>query len=131
VVLMTPVGNLHAEPFGDITVVTRHYRAGMASTDYKQSIAELKKARDAELITYDLRAKSPLIGYIRKVNRPNVHVLDLEKRLEEMRFGFGNEDFVDYFHFNDRSHRLLADVIYDFLKKNGLLGRTRALQNTR
>lgn len=120
VVLITPVGNLRAEPHGDLST-TALYRKGMAATDYRESIEHLKMARDAELFTYDLRAKSALVRYIRELRHPNVHVLDLEKKLEEMRFGFGGEDFVDYFHFNDRTHRLIADVIYDFLKEKKLL----------
>ena len=121
VVLITPVGNLHAEPYGDIRTTTAYYRKGMGSADYAESLSYLKQARDAEITTYDLRAKSPLIDYLRTVRRPNVYVLDLEKRLEEMRFGFGSEDFVDYFHFNDRSHRLIAGIIYDFLKEKRLV----------
>ena len=115
VVLITPIGNLHAEPYGDIRETTADFRKGMATTDYRQSLALLKSARDTELFTYDLRAKSPLIDYLRSVSRRQVYVLDLEKSLEARHFGFGYGDFLDYVHFSDRTHRLLADVISDFL----------------
>ncbi|HWR72875.1 MAG TPA: SGNH/GDSL hydrolase family protein [Nitrospirota bacterium] len=122
VVVITPVGNLHVEPHGDLNTTSLHTR-GINTADYAQSIALLKKARDAELLTYDLRAKSPLAQYIRDIRKPNVYVLDLETLLETRRFGFGNEDFVDYFHFNDRSHRLVADIIYDFMVRKKLVAR--------
>ena len=122
VVLITPVGNLHAEPFGDIHVTTALYKKGMASQDYDDSLKYLKSARDAEIFTYDMRAKSPLIDYIRNYERPGVYVLDLEKKLEQMRFGFGYGEFLDYFHFNDKSHSLLADIIYDFMASKNLVG---------
>jgi hypothetical protein len=120
VVLATPIGNLHAEPFGDIRTTTALYRKGMAEKDYTRSIGLLREAKDSEIFTYDLRAKSGLIRYLRGLKRPHVYVLDLEKRLEEMQFGFGNADFVDYVHLNDRSHRLLADIVYDFMRRKKL-----------
>lgn len=38
--------------------------------------------KDSEFLTYDLLAKSKLVDYIRKYNRPNVYVLDPQKKLE-------------------------------------------------
>jgi hypothetical protein len=90
----------------------------MQSAEYQRSLDFLRVARDSELFTYDIRAKSQLVEYIRKLNQQNVHVLDLEKYLEEKHFGFGAEDFVDYFHFNDRSHRMIAEGIYSFMKQH-------------
>jgi lysophospholipase L1-like esterase len=122
VVMITPVGNLRAEPFGDLEITTASYQKGMASRDYAESLAYLKQARDSEILTYDLRAKSPLVDHVRSLaSRRGVKVLDLERVLEERRSGFGYEEFLDYFHFNDRSHRLLADLIYDFLQQHRLV----------
>lgn len=120
VVLITPVGNLHAEPFGD-TDTTSQYRKGMASANYIQSLRHLIAAKDSEFLTYDLRAKSELIDYIRNFKRQNVYVLDLQKKLEDLRFGFGYDEFLDYFHFKDSSHKLLADEIYSFMQEKGLV----------
>jgi len=122
VVMITPVGNLHARPYGDINTTSVFYKQGMKAGDYARAISYLKKARDSEIFTYDLRAKSQLIDYIRNFRQPNVYVLDLEKRLEEMRFGFGYDEFIDYFHFNDKTHKLLADMIYNYMRANGLVG---------
>jgi len=127
VVLITPVGNLRAEPYGDLNATTGAYRKGMETADYQQSIAYLKQARDSEIFTYDVRAKSGLVDYIRHFKRSGVYVLDLEKELETKQFGFGYSDFLDYFHFNDRSHRLLADMIYDFLKQKNLVRPVRSI----
>lgn len=120
VVFMTPIGNLRAEPYGDITTTTEWYRKGLATNDYDQAIKYLKMARDAELFTYDLRAKSAIVEYLRSIQRPNVYVLDLEKTLEKRHFSFGSDVFLDYFHFADQTHRLTADIIRDFLARNQL-----------
>ncbi len=120
VVLITPVGNLRAEPFGDVHTTTALYLRGMSSPHYRESLDLLKQARDAELFTYDLRAKSPLIDYLRQLKRPGVHVLDLEEKLEALHFEFGYGEFLDYFHFSDRTHRMLAGIIYDFMVERHL-----------
>src|SRR5262249_40946183 len=122
VVVITPVGNLRAEPYGDLDTTSALYRKGMTTPDYDQAWAYLKQAQDTEIFTYDLRAKSPLVSYIRNLRRPGVYVLDLERVLKERRFGFGDAEFLDYFHFNDRSHRVVAGLIYDFLKQHRLAG---------
>lgn len=122
VVMITPVGNLHAEPYGDVDSTTRLYQQGLAATDYEQSWTYLKQAQDSEIFTFDLRAKSPLVNHIRNLRRPNVFVVDLETRLKAMRFGFGHDEFLDYFHFNDRAHRVVATIIYESLAENRLVG---------
>ena len=121
VVVLTPVGNLRAEPFGDLKATTALYRRGMASAGSGESLQLLRRARDAEIMTYDLRAKTPLLEYLRSLRRRQVYVLDLERRLEERGFTFGYEDFLDYFHFNDRTHRLVADIIFNFLVDKRLI----------
>ena len=123
VIAITPVGNLRAEPYGDYRTTTALYRKGLVEGNYEQSLAYLKKARDTEILTYDVRAKSPVVEYLRKINRPGVRVLDLEKILERMHFDFGHSDFLDYVHFNNRTHRLVAEIIYDFLRENHLAGK--------
>ncbi len=120
-VLMTPIGNLHAEPYGDVDTTTVLYEDGMATAPGQASMDLLRRARDSEIFTFDLRAKSALVDYIRNSSHEGVYLLDLEKTLTDQGFEFGDSDFVDYFHFNDRSHRLLADVIYTFLAENNLL----------
>lgn len=123
VVAILPVGNLHAEPFGDYRATTAWYRQGLSEPDYDRSLALLKKARDTEILTYDLRAKSPLLLYLKSLKRPGVHVMDLEAVLETRKFEFGYSDFLDYVHLNDRTHRLLAEITYDFMLRNDLLRR--------
>lgn len=120
VILITPIGNLKAEPYGDITT-SIYFHKGMTTRAYRQSIEYLKLARDREILSFDIRAKSPLVNFIRNFVFPNVYVLDLEKKLEEMHFDFGYTNFIDYFHFSDESNRLVANIIYDFMARNKLL----------
>jgi len=123
VVLMTPIGNLQAEPFGEERITTALYRKGMASSDYEQALRYLKMARDSEIFTYDIRAKSQLLEFIRSIREPGVHILDLERKLEELRFDFGPGGFTDYFHYDDRTHRAVAEIIYDYLEAEQLIVR--------
>src|SRR5262249_51288427 len=78
--LVTPIGNLHAKPYGAIEVVEENYKRGIAETDYRKSFEYLSAARDNEIFTGDLRAKSPLLAYLRTVgDGETTFVLDLEK----------------------------------------------------
>lgn len=120
VVIITPVGNLHAEPYGDLST-TELYQKGLTAGDYGQALDYLKRARDSELFTYDLRAKSEMLAALRSLQGANVHLLDLEKILEARHFEFSGANFLDYVHFNDHSHRLLAEIIGGYLARNQLL----------
>lgn len=115
VVFITPVCNLRAEPYGDLEGTSELHRRGLATEDRITSLSALRSARDAEFLTFDLRAKTPLLTYIRSIRQSGVHILDLEQELDARGFEFGDNDFADYFHLNDRSHRLVADIISGFL----------------
>lgn len=121
IVFITPIGNLRAEPFGDIDTTTKLYDRGMKESNYRESIGYLKAAKDKEIFTYDLRAKAPLVNYIRNMQIANVYALDLERQLEDSEFEFGYSNFLDYFHFNDSTHRIVADAIYRFIKEKNLI----------
>lgn len=121
VVFVTPISNLRAEPFGDLETA-RLYELGMRSPDYRESLRYLKAARDRGFLTYDIRAKSPLVDHVRSLSYTNVHPFDLEGLLESRGVEFGYADFLDHFHFNDRTHRIVADAIYDFLEERRLIG---------
>jgi hypothetical protein len=121
VVFITPICNLRAEPFGDVETTTFLYDKGMSTRNYYESIEYLKKAKDKEMFTYDLRAKTPLVNYIRNLSHPNVYVLDLEKQLEDRKFEFGYSNFLDYLHFNDSTHHMVADTLYKFIKDKKLI----------
>lgn len=106
--VLTPVGNLRREPYGDIEAVTAPWERGLATANYGASIRLLEQARDAELITLDIRAKTPMIQAIRALRAEGATVLDLETRLKARRFAFGPDDFQDYVHLTDSSHRIIA-----------------------
>ena len=119
VILVTPVGNLRVEPYGDIKIVTDNFKRGLRSSNYEEAIDYLTEAKDGEILTADVRVKSELNDYLRSINRPHVYIFDLEKKLKNERFEFGNSDFLDYFHFNDKTHKLVADYLYEFIMKTG------------
>lgn len=112
VVLVTPIGNLHAKPYGAIEIVDQNYKQGLSAREYKESYDYLMKARDNEIFTGDIRAKTPLNDYLRSLhNGTSVFVFDLEKDFSEEKFAFDESNFLDYFHFNDKAHQKIAGYL--------------------
>lgn len=112
VIHITTIGNLEAEPYGDIKITRDYYRKGMKSDDYQKRIEYLKKAMDSELFTYEIRTHSDLNDYLRNLKGSNINVLDLENKLIERKFEFGFNDFTDYLHFTKNTHFLIGDLLY-------------------
>ena len=114
-ILVTPIGNLRAEPFGNIFETTEEYNLGLKTAEYGSSLMHLLKARDAELFTFDVRAKSGLINGLKGTMKKDVNVLDLEEVLMSRKFSFDYSHFMDYFHFNDAGHKLVARCLHDMV----------------
>lgn len=130
VILCTPIGNLHAEPYGNYGKVTEVYRRGLRASEYNNRILLLTKAKDEEIFTYDTRAKSPLLDDIRLMSRQGGYVLDLEKILIEKHFSFSYDDFMDYFHMKDKTHREIGYLLVDLIEKNHLLTKDYVLDGS-
>ena len=120
VVLITPIGNLEAKPHGFDDQAAEFHRRGMAETDYASRIGFLKKARDADAFSIDIRAKSTMLDLLRNWRAPNLYILDLENLLIEYGYSFGNDVFLDYVHFSVDSHRLYAAFLLWFLHENNV-----------
>jgi len=106
VVIVTPIGNLHARPYGSIDVSEKNYRLGMGAKDYRESVGYLMKARDGEIFTGDTRAKT----------RRAVFVFDLESDFIDREFPFDGTSFLDYFHLNDRAHRAVGGYLAEKIR---------------
>jgi len=117
VVLVTPIGNLHARPYGSIDVSERNYRLGIGSKDYAESVGYLIKAKDGEIFTGDTRAKSPVLDYLRSLDDgKTVFVFDLERDFIGREFSFDTTNFLDYFHLNDRAHRAVGEYMTEKIR---------------
>ena len=116
--VLTPVGNLRKEPYGSIHTVTAPYQAGLAAKDYHQALRYLEQARDAELLTNDIRAKTPMVQALRRYAAPGAVAVDLETNLKERHFSFGDEDFEDYLHMRDSTHELIADILFKVMTQD-------------
>lgn len=113
VIFVTPIGNLHAKPYGAIEAVERNYRLGLSTEDYRKSVDYLTLAKDNEIFTGDIRAKSILLDYLRTLdNGKTVFVFDLERDFIDERFRFDETNFLDYFHFKDQGHRKIGEYIF-------------------
>jgi hypothetical protein len=93
----------------------------MAEGDYHEALRLLKAARDAETLTFDVRAKSPLVEYLRGLGRQDVFVFDLERAWESRELPFGPEQFLDYFHLRESAHRWLGEHLFDFLMEQEVI----------
>ncbi|MFA6449211.1 MAG: hypothetical protein WCX65_07090 [bacterium] len=121
VVICTVIGNLHAEPFGDYRTVSKDYRLGIAARKYEDRIRLLRQARDGEVFSFDVRAKSELNAGIRSLCGDGVFVLDIENLLIKKRSEFGYDVFIDYFHMKTGTHKTIASMLADFIEQNNLL----------
>ena len=126
VIYMTTIGNLHLKPYGDLST-KNYYDAGINSESYHERIKYLRKAVDSEIFTFPKRAPSALNSYIKSLNYPNTHILDLEEILINKNFEFDNNDFTNYLHFAESTHRLISDIIFEFILENSLLNSTNIL----
>ncbi|HOW27691.1 MAG TPA: hypothetical protein PK876_04215 [Elusimicrobiota bacterium] len=115
VLYVTPISNLRAEPYGDVRSTARLYRKGIESDDYEEAISSLIRAKDAEILTHDVRVKTPLNDFLRQLRQENVYVLDLENQLRRRRSAFGDELFTDYLHLTIQAHRLIAQSLKEFI----------------
>jgi lysophospholipase L1-like esterase len=128
VVLVTPVCNLSAQPYGAIDVVEKTFRAGLAEKDRQKSLDLLTMAKDEERFTGDTRAKSMLLDYLRTLDDGRTtFVLDLEHDLRGSDFAFDETNFLDYFHFNDHGHRIVGEYLTAWMRENSRLRAALAL----
>lgn len=110
VVVYVPVGNLEREPFGPLRTTHDVWSAALAETDPGRRAAALARARDAEVLTPDLRADSDLQRRIRALDAPDVLVVDLQQDWEARELRFDDRLFVDWVHLSIRGFRELADT---------------------
>lgn len=126
VVIVPTVGNLRAEPWGPLQTATALWEQGMATQDPAAALQLLRRARDAETFTPDMRAKSDMLAMLRslgpltKEGPAPVTVCDLEGRLERAGARFGEDLFEDPVHFNDHGFDLMTGVIADCLVEGPL-----------
>jgi hypothetical protein len=97
------------------------HAAAMKSKEYLERHRLLTQARDLEIYTSDIRAKSVVLDYLRQLRRKNVHVLDLESALVRARIEFGANIFTDYFHFNKRGHAIIERHLFNLLERTQVL----------
>ncbi len=121
-IIVTPIGNLEEEPLGNKEVF-KIFNKGMHENNYTKKINLLIKAKDLEFLTYNIRAKTPLLDFLRNIEGEyeNVYVFDLENKLKSMNVFFGYNLFYDCLHFNSRGHEMVSDLIFEFLLEKKLI----------
>lgn len=126
VLIVTPVGNLETRPFGVVQQTGRLWEDGMAATDEAQRLSLLMQARDSEVFTPDMRAKSALLDVMRSravAPAPGapVQLCDLETRLPAKGLHLGDDLFDDPVHLSEAGFDAITHTIADCLRE-GVLG---------
>jgi lysophospholipase L1-like esterase len=116
-IVVTPIGNFSARPYGSVDVVDEDYRLGREAADPKMAFDSLRRATNNEIFTGDTRAKSALLDYLRTLHDgKTTFVFDLEKDLAAEGFRFDDASFLDYFHFKDAGHQRVGRYIAEKMR---------------
>ncbi len=121
VLLVTPLGNYEAEPYGPNPSTRDRWAAALAAADHAERLAGLLAARDAEAFTPDMRMKSPLLAVLRAAGPSAlegpapVSVCDVEAAWAAAALPFGGDNFLDPVHFSEQGYRNLTGFIADCL----------------
>ena len=124
--LVTPTGNLSTKPFGVMQQTDVLWRNATATQQLDERIDGFIRAKDTELFTPDMRAKSTMLDSLRRrgpsaLDGPaQVSVCDVESLLRERGATFDQTMFLDPLHFSDEGYRQLTDVLADCLHQGPL-----------
>lgn len=112
VVFVTPISNLKIKPYTTKKYSDLYNEAMNNKTiSQKEKTEKLIEAKDGDLFSGDIRAKSVLIDTIRKRKR----VIDLEKIVKETNIP---TSFYDYVHLKPETHIIVGDIIANYLINN-------------
>lgn len=117
VLLVTPVGALAWPPAGALDGAVALYEAGMAEPDYAMRMRLLRAARDAELFTSDMRAKSSMLDHLRRrapaapASGVAVALCDVEAAFDARELPWDTSMFVDPLHFSTEGYAQLTEVV--------------------
>jgi hypothetical protein len=119
-VIVTPIANLEAKPFGIYGITEKYYHRALAEPNPVRKLHYFREARDSEIFTGDMRAKRGLYEFLRGISRPGVKVFDLDHELEQEGFTFDNDYFYDIGHMRPKLHEIVAEKLFRFLVREGL-----------
>lgn len=116
-IFITPVANLQS--------VYEHPIHGSNKTfnNYTQKINYLIKLKDNFYFDVYNQVNSEFNNYLRSIENKsnNIYVYDLEKELIEKQFNFSNKEFSDQHHFTNKTHKLVGNLISDYIKKENII----------
>ncbi len=115
VLLVTPVGNLLARPYGRREETTVLYGFGRALAGTEVGLRLLEGARESEFLTYDIRARSALVEELRARTGDGLYVVELDRWLEKRGLRLSPRLFADYLHFTPWGHEQVAACLSEFL----------------
>ena len=124
IIIVTCLDNLEARPFGVYNITNRLYTLGMKEKDYYRKMEYLIKAKDSELFTEDIRAKTEAYKFLQdliELESLNIYVFDLRQKLFKEQFEFDYNYLYDYGHLKPKANEIIADYLYEFLVQRKLI----------
>jgi lysophospholipase L1-like esterase len=115
VMLVTPVGNLLAHPYGSLASTTAPYLLGLSLPPGEARLALLRVAQESEFLTFDIRAKAGVREAMHSLAEPAVFVADLDGWLVAQGVRLDGRLFSDYFHFTKWGHAKVAEFLHQEL----------------
>jgi hypothetical protein len=121
VVFITPIANLEVKPFGIFPITSSDYKRGLHEKKYVKRMEYLTQAKDSEIFSGDLRAKSGLYEFYNTLASPNIYVFDLQRKLYQQEFNFGYDYFYDVGHMKPPLHTLIATLVCEYIQEKELV----------
>lgn len=123
--MATPVSNLHTAPAGIGGDAEDFYAEGLREKDHAKHVQLLSQARDRDRFSGFVRAKTPLIRYLRTLGgrADHVSVIDLEQIFLDKKVHLDSSLFLDAIHLAPKMHEQLAREILNHITREGLLKR--------
>ena len=118
--LVTPVSNLWYRPVGIAGAAEDLFQQAMAQEDRQRKTLLLQQARDADVFSGMIRAKTPLLDYLRSLEGPGVYLQDLEQELLSAGVALDDKLFSDAIHLSREMHELAAQHLARFILRRGI-----------
>jgi len=124
IIFITCLDNIKAKPFGIYKTTQKYYKSALEEKNYSKKMEYFIEAKDSEIFTGDIRAKSEVYDFFRNLPKRNfshVYLFDLREQMFKEGFSFDYDYFYDYGHPKPHTNKIIADYLFEFIKNRNLL----------
>ncbi len=121
-VLMSPISNLEIVPLGIGPFVRRDFFKSNQIKNYNKRVMEQRRIRDLDYFSSEIRAKKQVAIILENLAGRKQYFFDLEKKMIDRKNNFDKTIFSDSFHLNKNGHRLVANLLFEYLEEIKFVG---------